>query len=269
MHKITMSGSGHTMYINPGDQRGGRMKRYNGLSQPRVTAFWQHAVDVMQPTLVVDAGVNYGEIILSAVYPDFASIAVIEANENLRPYLERSLGEHPNSSQIRAFFAFVSDVGQKAVPFYVDKRHSGLSSGHPASPRSASKQEVLSVAIDDLFDPSLRSNGSLLFKMDVEGYEWNAIRGMERLLGDVREAAGCIEFNIPYMKAKGIDVEGFVAFLSQHFLLLAPDKKGRLIEMKGSAYDSVSAYFSADKECNDLVLLSDRSLLDKLQPPAI
>ncbi|MHA7964782.1 FkbM family methyltransferase [Paenibacillus sp. CAU 1782] len=266
MHKIIMDGSGHAMYVNSGDQRGGRMIRHKGSSQPRVTAFWRNAVAAIKPTLIVDAGVNYGEIILSAVYPKETSIAVIEANENLRPYLERSLGEHPNSGQISVYFAFVSDTGQKAIPFYVDKRHSGLSSGHAPAPNTATKKEVRTVAIDDLFGPEKMKDSRLLFKMDVEGFEWEAINGMSTLLSSCREAAGIIEFNLPYMIKKGIDVEEFVGLLEQRFLLFAPDKHGRLIEMKGSAYQSILSFFAANKECNDLVLLSNRSLLDKLQP---
>jgi FkbM family methyltransferase len=269
MHKIIMDGSGHAMYVNPGDQRGGRMIRHKGSSQPRVTAFWRNAVAAMKPTLIVDAGVNYGEITLSATYPAEASIAVIEANENLRPYLERSLGEHPNSGQISIYFAFVSETGQKAIPFYVDKRHSGLSSGHAPAPNTATRKEVRTVAIDDLFRPEEAKDSRLLFKMDVEGFEWEALNGMKNVLSASSEAAGIIEFNLPYMVKKGIDVEHFVDFLEQRFLLFAPDKNGRLIEMKSPAYSGILSFFTANKECNDLVLLSSRALLDKLQPPPV
>ncbi|GBG11414.1 hypothetical protein PAT3040_06230 [Paenibacillus agaridevorans] len=265
MHKIIMNGTGHAMYVNPGDKRGGRMKRYAGLSQPAVTAFWRKAVSLLEPAIVVDAGANYGEILLSAQYPVYTEIVAIEANEGLRPYLLRSIGDHPNSRQMKAVFAFVSDEADNTISFYVDQSHSGLSSGHPSGSRAVKSTSIGTVTIDSLFQDRIIQGGTLLFKMDVEGFEWQAIKGMSKLLDSCAGAIGCIEFNRSYMIEKGIDLNVFIDFLSERFLLYAPDASGRLIPLETPVHESIARHFNADKTCNDLVLSTSAELVSKLE----
>lgn len=265
MHKITLAGSSHAMYVNLKDQKGNTLKSKNGLFQPRVVKFWRNAASALKPDVVVDAGTNYGEIFLTAAYPEHASIAVFEANAELIPFLSRSLAEHPNGSQIRLTNGFVTDKAEEEVTFYVDKVRSGTSSGHHLGDRAAKETIVRSVTIDSVFEGGMPSGGTLLFKMDVEGFEWEALRGMSGLLASCSEAVGCIEFNRRYMISKGIDVAAFVDYLTERFLLFAPDPNGRLVPLPAPAYDSMNAYFNGDKVCNDLILLTNPELVRKLE----
>ncbi|MHA6483235.1 FkbM family methyltransferase [Paenibacillus sp. strain BS8-2] len=266
MHKITLAGSSHAMYVNLKDQKGNTLKSKNGLFQPRVVKFWRRAAAALKPDIVVDAGTNYGEIFLTAAYPEHAAIAVFEANAELIPYLSRSLAEHPNGRQIKLTNGFVTDKAEENVTFYVDKVRSGTSSGHHLGDRASKETIVRSTTIDHVFQDKMLAGGTLLFKMDVEGFEWEALRGMSGLLKSCTDAVGCIEFNRRYMISKGIDLPAFVEFLAEHFILYAPDPSGRLVPLPAPAYDSINAYFNADKLCNDLILLSNPELVHKLQP---
>jgi len=266
MHKLVIPGSTHAMYINPLDQKGKSLLNKNGLSQPRVVQFWRKAAARLQPTLVVDAGTNYGEILLSAAYPEHAMITAFEANAGLIPYLSRSIAVHPNRSRIKLETSFVSDRPSEAMPFYIDKLRSGNSSGFRLEDREMIEIRVKCVTIDSLFEGKTSNKDTLLFKLDVEGFEWQALRGMARLLSTCARAAGCIEFNRLYLENKGIRVKDFVAFLAERFLLFAPNPDGRLVPLPGpNVLDSLNAYFDSDASCNDLILLSELSLVRKLE----
>ncbi len=252
------------MYVNPKDRRGSRMIRFGGLSQPRVTTFWKHAVNALQPSIVVDAGVNYGEILLSSEYPADSVIAAIEANEALLPYLRRSIDEHPNAAQMRIVHALVSDEDKENASFFVNKLHSGLSSAHPGYSKSSQRIVIRTTTIDSLFGDRDLDREVLLFKMDIEGYEWHALRGMKRLLAQCRAVVGCIEFNFAYLQSKKIDTAEFLDYLEEIFDVCTVNKRGQLIEF-ADPVNEVPRYFALDKGCNDLILLSHKDLFRLLK----
>ncbi|MCR2806643.1 FkbM family methyltransferase [Paenibacillus soyae] len=264
MEKIIISGTNHPIYVDPKDVKGASLIRYKGVSQPRVVQRWRTMASKLNPDLIIDAGVNYGEIVLSALYPAHASITVIDANEVLRPYLLRSMKEHPNGSQFRYIHALASDQMLDSATFYVDKARSGNSSAYHLGNRAFDEVKVRSVTIDSLFRTNETNGKTLLFKLDVEGYEWQVLRGMKRILAESKEAAGCIEFNMNYMKNKGIDIGAYMQFLSEHFHLYALGDAGKLTAIEPPYLENTKAFFARDTSCNDLILLSDNRLLSKL-----
>ncbi len=264
MYQVSIRGTDRVMYVNPKDRRGGRMIRFSGLSQPRVTNFWRHSVNALKPSLVVDAGVNYGEVLLSSEYPVDTVIAAIEANEMLLPYLGRSIEEHPNASQIQIVHALVSDEDREKASFFVNKLHSGLSSAHPEYSKSSRQVELPTTTIDSIFKDRDVNRDTLLFKMDIEGYEWHALRGMKRLLTQCGTVVGCIEFTFAYLHSKNIATAEFLFYLQQSFVVCTVNRRGQLVEFTDPV-NEVPKYFALDKGCNDLMLLSRRNLFDLLK----
>lgn len=265
LHKLIIPGTTYPIYVNPKDLKGASLIRYKGMTQPRIVHWWRNLTQKISPSLVIDAGVNYGEIVLSTAYDSKAAITVIDANEVLRPYLARSIEEHPNGGQFRIMNAIASDQLQPSVTFYVDKVRSGNSSAFHLGERAFREITIPSITVDSLFEDRDVKKDIVLFKLDVEGYEWNVLRGMSRLLEQAKEVAGIIEFNMSYMEKKGVDLRAFVQFLSERFLLFAPGNKGALTEIKAPHYESALHYFTRDKDCNDLVLLTSEDQLAKLK----
>lgn len=265
MEKIMIMGCKHSLYVDPHDVKGASLIGYRGLSQPRVVHLWRLMASRLQPDLVIDAGVNYGEILLSAKYPPHSSITVIDANAALRPYLLRPLAEHPNGRQVRLVHAIASDSNLDSVTFYIDKVRSGDSSAYPLGDKAFDEVKVRSVTMDSLYGNNEALGKTLLFKLDVEGYEWQVLRGMSRLLAECGEAAGCIEFNMSYLEQKGVNTGAFLQFLGGRFLLFALGDQGMLTEIKAPYLEQAKAYFAEDTSCNDLILLSNPHLLSKLQ----
>lgn len=265
MYKIKILESKHSLYVDPEDEKGASLIQYRGVSQPRVVHLWRLMASRLQPDLILDAGVNYGEIILSASYPDHSCIKVIDANDALRPYMLRSMREHPNGKQFQYIHAVVSDNTFHSITFYVDKVRSGNSSAYPLSENDYYEVKVPSVTVDSLFTNVDIAGKTLLFKLDVEGYEWQALRGMSQLLKHCGEAAGCIEFNMNYLDKKGVNIGAFLEFLGEHFLIYALGHQGKLTEIKAPYLEQAKDYFLQDPSCNDLILLSNAQLFNKLQ----
>lgn len=264
VYKMMIPGTNNAMYVNELDQKGISLISRKGMSQPRIVRFWRTAVAGLKPTLVVDAGVNYGEILLSTVYAPKTLIMGIEANQKLSPYIDKSLKEHPNRSQISMTYAFASDKEELYQDFFIDTLRSGNSSAFPLENRPLLKTSIKSIRIDNLFPDRNYSNDRLLFKIDVEGYEWNVLKGMLCMLEGCREYAGCIEFNIAYMENLGIDIESFLGFLQKHFHIYATSESKTLINIRPLSLANLKRYYAKDKKCNDLILLSSNNLIDNL-----
>jgi len=62
--------------------------------------------------------------------------------------------------------------------------------------------------------------------VDVEGYEAFVLRGMTELIQKSASALDFIEFNSEYMEKSGVNVNGFLQFLQQHFSVYIYNKKG-------------------------------------------
>jgi FkbM family methyltransferase len=216
--KITFAGSNTVLFVNAAENRGKSLIRSKGVRHPKITNLWRKAAKVLQPTIVLDVGVNYGEIVFSTVYSTHAKIIGIEANEQLRPYLERSRSNHPNKNQINIIYALAGAKDGEEKTFYIDNLWSGTSSvvnmnKHPYMvPR-----KVNSVTIDSLFQAQELFQERLLFKIDVEGYEEYVMKGMSRLISECEDFIGLIEFNREYMEAAGTDVPAYLSWLHKQF----------------------------------------------------
>ncbi len=126
---VRLRHSGNTLFVDPHETRGRAVLMCFAGGQPCVKNAWHAAVEKLHPTIVVDVGVNYGELLFDAVYPEETFLLGVEANESLRRWIERSAGQHPNAKQIRLAFAFASNATHATQTFYIDPESSGRSSG--------------------------------------------------------------------------------------------------------------------------------------------
>ncbi|MDL4843072.1 FkbM family methyltransferase [Aquibacillus rhizosphaerae] len=214
--KITLP-SARILYVNAKENRGRALLISNGTTQKRLHHFWTHAVKEYRPDLVIDVGVNYGECIFSATYPLESNIIGIEANRNLLKYINRSKDAHPNKAQISIINAIASDKELDENFFYIDKHWSGTSTASYIPKHSlVEKVPVSSITIDGFLDKDKnRSYRSVLFKVDVEGYEAFVLKGMTNLITNSPSLLGFIEFNSEYITKSGYDVEVFLNFLQE------------------------------------------------------
>ena len=217
-NKIVLPSS-NVLFVNANENRGRALLISNGVTQKRLTSFWCKAVEILEPDVTIDVGVNYGECIFSTSYPSEAKIYGVEANQELLKYIMQSKEAHVNSSQITICHAFVSDKDGEETQFYVDQHWSGTSSAsYIPSHQMIEEVTVQSTTVDSLIKEDV-TNKSVLFKIDVEGYEALVLKGMTRLVETSSKMIGFIEFNSEYIEKLGMTVDAFLSFLKSHFHL--------------------------------------------------
>lgn len=264
LKKIMIPGSQNGIYVNELDKKGQSLIRTKGISQPRIVNFWRIAIENFKPTIVIDVGVNYGEILYSTVYNQDTLIIGIEANKNFSPYIEKTSQEHPNGNQIIMIYAIAAEKEEAQKDFYIDKLRSGNSTVYHIENRHLIKTTVRSITIDSLFTKKELKDDSVLFKIDVEGYEWNVLKGFFNTLSNCSEFAGCIEFNINFLEKIGVNTEEFLEFLKKHFQIYIPNANFNIVKLHSLTVENLKQYNLMDKKWNDLILFSNDKLTDKL-----
>jgi FkbM family methyltransferase len=128
---------------------------------------------------VLDVGANRGEWAQRALeaFPE-ATITMIEPQEEMRVSLERFCRAHPGSRWVQAVAGATS--GTSILTVFDDLVGSTVLPPPSEEQRSWGRQrDVRMVAIDDLFDGPLPQ----LVKLDVQGYELEALAGATKLFG--------------------------------------------------------------------------------------
>lgn len=194
---IKLAASGRVIHVDPSEPRGWKIIRGLGVgNQPSVIAMWIRAIEVLDPTVAIDVGVNYGEILLSGDYRGCRAVMAIEANPTLRPIIERSLAVHPDRSRITLHQILASDEDGGTATLRIDPAWSGTASTTLTEGRGAQKllSHVVPTRTLDALCPPAGSPDRLLFKIDAEGWEPQVLRGMSRLLTTAEEVVGLVEF---------------------------------------------------------------------------
>ena len=256
--------SSNVLYVNSEENRGRALLISSGMTQKRLTKFWRQAVEVNDPDLVIDVGVNYGECIFSTTYPQHAEIYGIEANQHLHKYIEQSREVHPNKTQINIFHAFAADKDDEDKLFFVDKHWSGTSSAaYSPNHKMIEKVPVKSITIDSLIKEDVQ-NKKVLFKVDVEGYEAFVLKGMTELFAKSASAIGFIEFNSEYIEKAGVDVNNFISFLHQYFTIYIYQEDDQIVKASDLTYKELKNMFGTDYIHTDMILATDEKLIDSL-----
>lgn len=259
MVEVVIAGCNNRIYTNASESRGQWLINSNGITQPHITNLWRKAVSIINPTIVIDVGVNYGEIIFSADYLPDVRIIGIEANEDLRPFLQKALAGHPNENQIQLIYGLASENDGFEKTFFIDKFWSGKSSAVPGISVNTKLQQVKTLRIDSLFPEKNLSQQKLLFKIDVEGYEGYVLKGMERLLGETDESIGLVECNNQFLINSGTSMDDFFDILARHFHVFYP-KGNELIKFTNVNHQTIRNFFGKDDIQADFLVTTNEEL---------
>ncbi len=203
---IDLAASGHRIHIDPNDERGWEIVRGLGRGhQPNLIDLWLRSVEALRPTVVVDVGANYGELVLSARYPVGTAVHAVEANPSVASLLERSVEFHPDGARIDVHRVLASDVDEASGTLYLDPASSGSAS--MAAPAGWRQQLTAPVRrLDTLVAPA-SSADRVLLKVDAEGWEMHVVDGAVRLLDAATSALLIIEFAPVHLRRAGTDPE--------------------------------------------------------------
>jgi FkbM family methyltransferase len=189
-----------------------------GLWEPNVTA---RVLACLRPGMrTVEVGSNQGWytlLIADRIGPD-GRLFAFEANRDLVRLVQDSVSINGYLSRVALTHAAVADRTGEAT-FYLRERYLGGSSLWNCSPAeldffhdSAREVRVPTVALDQFFGPADRRIDFL--RIDAEGSEPLAFRGMEQLLRENDRIVIVMEYSPIQMRRVGADPAGAMAFLT-------------------------------------------------------
>lgn len=227
---VTCGITRRTMFLNRADPRSLALWRSRGNVNARALQLWQRVLGLRPWTLVLDVGANHGEMLLNVQMPPGARVFAFEPNPQLAALLRRSCAANNLAATI-----VEAAVGEAAgeVTLHIDRNWSGTSSVlAPASDAGIVPVRVAQVALTDFlaahgFPPA---PASVAMKIDVEGYEPAALRGMLGSLGHWSDLMIVIE--IQHLDAEAL------AEIERHFDIAVADRNGKLARRTSGAADA-------------------------------
>lgn len=203
--------AGLKMFIDARDFGSGSNIITDGLIEPDVNRLLPK---IVKPGGVfLDVGANFGYYTLYAAMlgGPKGRVFSFEANPYLTPLIERSVYVNGFPPRVKLFQNAVSDKPGKAQ-FGFDIHApggGGLASGGSVNP-AIQKVEVDCARIDDLLDADVIAD---CIKIDVEGHEFEALRGMEGLLRRSPDVSLILEY-FPDMHGGGGEAIAMIDYLA-------------------------------------------------------
>ena len=262
--RVPIHGSPHAIYVDSSEPRGQALARNFCSGQPQLKALWRTAIERLRPEVVLDVGANYGELVFMPSYRPGVLVVAVEPHPSLSRYLERARAEHPHGAAIELVFAAASDADGGELTFFVDDAWSGRSSAvRTYSQREVREVRVPVTSIDAIVGDRARGK-TLLFKIDVEGFEPNVLAGMHLVLGDAAMAVGLVELHRRNLSDMNIDLVDYLADLERRFTVYAFGEGGAILRVPPGDFPRL---FPDPESSTDLILLSERSLARRLELP--
>jgi len=251
----------HYVHIDPNDDCAWKKQVTDPIrgKYPHNIRFWRETCARLKPEFALDIGINYGECTFSADYDPKTRIIGFDANEGLLPYLNKSLAEHPQKDQISIRIGLVGDRVSEGEKFYIDRAWSGGSSaGGPIRGNDTGEYEeviVPMIRIDDCLAEQDIESQTIVFKIDVEGFEARVLAGMESTIESTPTLIGLIEFGTELLDAAGEDIEVYWQWLQDRFDVYAFLRNGRLVDARGWSLEKLKTDFGHRRLHTDLMLL--------------
>lgn len=226
---VQLADSPNRLYVDPHDRRAYNILIAGPLRNrvPRVQPFWREACSMTSPRMAIDVGVNYGECLFGPTYAADTEVHGFEANPALMPFIQKSRAEHPHANRIEVHLGLMAEEPGPPTTFYIDREWSGGSSAvaglRPAEPGRFEAMQVPVSSIDATIGGRPAQFGSLVFKIDVEGFEFRVLKGMTQTLAAATWSLGLLEFDPTLMRQAGDDLEQYWKFLSSRFRIYAFD----------------------------------------------
>jgi FkbM family methyltransferase len=260
--RAKLSDCDNWIHIDPDDRRAIKKFVHDPIRKrisPPLT-FWRDFLTKLEPAVAMDVGVNYGECIFGARYPAHVRVYGFEANPRIAPYLRKSREAHPDADRITIVEGLVSDTMEDAVPFYANPTWSGTGSAVRSlnDDGQVITSSIPSRTIDSVIPREQVQGRTLLFKMDIEGYESKAFGGFQATLGAAKLVVGFIEFDTTYVREAGADPAAYYSSLAERFDIhrLIDGQSKQLVLVK--RFEDLPVSRASDKRVHTDLLLSSR-----------
>lgn len=186
--------AGHRIYLLPDDPRALWLHFSDGVMDKDAVRLWSELARILDPSVLIDVGANYGEVLLSQVaYRPDARLVAVEPNLRIAAALRRSLEAAGWDDALVMPLAASDELGISTL------RADPRSSGNSSLDRQVGGTPVVTARIDDLIAVTARDN--LLMKIDVEGHEAQVLDGAIELLSASKSWAVVCEVRAETIRA--------------------------------------------------------------------
>jgi FkbM family methyltransferase len=220
--------------------------------------FREHVAHLGEPLLCLDIGANYGECFANADYK-IAAVIAIEANPLLWPFLKKTRSVHPDKEKIHIRNVLVADKYVEHVDFHYSEIWSGGGSA-AVKGNNPKKMSLSSRPLEEVIQSTgCEDFDSLLFKIDVEGFEGRVLGPYLQKMSN-RRVAGIIEFETEMLQAAGTDPQTFYRSLAERFLVFHTKRRStELTHLKEWA--DLAALFNKKEFHCDLAVFTDEHMI--------
>lgn len=256
--------NGNIFFADWHEPRGRQLILNNSTGQPHIKDFWKRSIDALQAHVAIDIGANYGEVIFCMDYPIGTKyILGIEANPSLSNFLQQSLAAHHDKAKMEVLNVLAGDSNNEGIDFYVDKTSSGRSTALKHSfVKDSHTVKVKSIRVDDHVLAVINPQ-SLVFKIDVEGFEPFVLRGMEKLFDLQIPLIGCIEFTMTALIRNDIHVDDYLNFLKEKFVVAILNRDNTTHRLIDVTKDEIINYVNNTHTETDLLLFDSDDTYNK------
>lgn len=220
---------GHRIHVDLADARSHDLVAADGNLNPLSLVLWQQTLSAHPWDVVVDVGVNYGEMLIGVRLPPAARVVGFEPNPVVRALVARSFADNGLVVDLRA-----DAVSERpgTARFAVDTDWSGTSSLDTAG--AGDHHDLLEVSVTTLDQVLEDDTGSFCVKVDVEGFEREVVAGARRCLA--RAVPWALMLEALHMPA------GLLSSLAaEHVVLLMERESHALVRVGPDEIDDVIA----------------------------
>lgn len=243
---LTKIFTGVKIYLDPQDLSVAAHIAVDGIWEKQITKAWLAVLK--KDDTVLDIGANFGYFgILAGQFTDKkkSKVVLFEANKNLIPYIDKSISVNWMKENVKVENLAISDqIGQ--VKLNVVKDFLGSSSLQSVEdlnenmPDDFKFEQLETISVDSVTIDSYCKNNNIneinLIKMDIEGYEEKAYKGMRKIIEKSKDVTLFIEFT----KSGYDDPKGFYDTMLKDFgFIYTINDNGDIIKPQDTSYNSV------------------------------
>lgn len=211
--------NGYRMRLPPDDTGFSQVLEMGEVFEPAVIAALRDVVKPGMTVLDVGANLGYHTLLASKLVGPAGKVVAVEPEATNLEYLALNLKE--NACANVTVLPYAAGEAASSMTLYLSP---SSRSGHSLLPTDGGTktQTVEVAALDDVVPPALQPD---VVKMDIEGAEAMALRGMKRLVADPRLKAIVIECNPDHLSKQGTTAERFLQGLrGSGFVFTALDR---------------------------------------------
>lgn len=202
-----------TFWVDPVSNFGFTLMR-DGAYEPAMAA--RLAAHLKPGGTFVDIGANEGyfSVIAAGLVGRDGRVVAVEPQERLSPVIRRNVRLN-GADQIEVIQAGIADRRGEAMLNVSPDINSGTSSFHRPTRYALPRQSVPLMTLADLLSRARLERADLV-KIDIEGFEHEAVTGSPVVFDERRIGALALELHPSILEARGLSAEAIRVFLREH-----------------------------------------------------